>query len=344
MSEIEPLTGGLSMSSVYKIVVDGHSYVLKLDAPVATHPNIPSPDTSSPDASSPDATVPNATVPTETASIATTPTAMASTATPVLPSLSCLEIAAKAGVAPPVFYLDIPEGLLITGFVIQQPLREAFASQEGLLNELGRTIRSIHELPPFPKEQNLLHIVEELVEGARHLPPETDIFEDSFDYYDRIRTHYPWQDPDRVSGHNDLNPNNIIWDGQKTWVVDWDAAFRNDRYVDLATAAIFFVHTDTQEDLFLTAYFGNPPDAYRQSRFFIMRQVCRLVYAILMCKLAHHSKNAGDTPDPGKSSVFSPEGQLLFAKALINAALNDMRSTRFPESIERLAGISESPY
>jgi len=35
--------------------------------------------------------------------------------------------------------------------------------------------------------------------------------------------------------HLDLNPSNLIYDGHKVWLIDWDTAGRGDRWVDLAS-------------------------------------------------------------------------------------------------------------
>jgi hypothetical protein len=50
--------------------------------------------------------------------------------------------------------------------------------------------------------------------------------------------------------------------------VDWDAAFLNDRYVDLAIAANFFVSNEQQEKMLLGAYFGAGLNSYNGARFF----------------------------------------------------------------------------
>ena len=30
-------------------------------------------------------------------------------------------------------------------------------------------------------------------------------------------------DPRRAPGHNDMNPTNVLWDGSRVWLVDWDS-------------------------------------------------------------------------------------------------------------------------
>jgi thiamine kinase-like enzyme len=39
----------------------------------------------------------------------------------------------------------------------------------------------------------------------------------------------------------------LLFDGQRVWLVDWQAAFVNDRYFDLAVAANFVVTNDADE-------------------------------------------------------------------------------------------------
>jgi aminoglycoside phosphotransferase (APT) family kinase protein len=314
ITDISLLTGGLSASPVYKITINSQHYVLKLDPsgrPPGNH----------------------------------------------MSQSSCMEIAAKAGIAPPLYYLNTEDALTITGFIENKPLRAVFPSPEILMDKLANTIRSIHELPLFAKGNSLLDTVDTLISQVKEFPFPTDIiFEDILAYYDTIKSHYPWHDTDTVSSHNDLNPNNIICDGEKIWIVDWDAAYRNDRYVDLAITANFFVHSEMQEKQFLEAYFGSTLNDYKRARFFIMRQICRLVYAILMFRLAgianplpvidEHElstaslKTIGEQLGSGKLSLSSGKGQLLYGKAMLNEALNNVRSPRFVSSIGMLSETS----
>jgi thiamine kinase-like enzyme len=42
-----------------------------------------------------------------------------------------------------------------------------------------------------------------------------------------------------VFSHKDLNPMNLLWDGQRVWLLDWDSAGPAHPYMDLATLANF---------------------------------------------------------------------------------------------------------
>ncbi|QEM11013.1 phosphotransferase [Mucilaginibacter rubeus] len=307
VAEIILLAGGLSASSVFKIVVNNQSYILKVDS---------------------------------------------SSGIVKTPSISCMEVAAEAGIAPRVYYLNKAAGVTITGFIKNIPLQAVYKSPEVLLPEISKTIKRMHELPALPTENSLLDTIDGLIAQFKTSGMLTGVaFDECFAYYDEIRKYYPWNDADKVFSHNDLNPNNMVFDGEKIWIIDWDAAFTNDRYVDLAITANFYVANDEHENVFLESYFGNGLTNYHKARFFLMRQICRLVYAMLMFKLAYMS-NSGTAHDPdmegislknvkenlgtGEISLASYEGQLLFGKALINEALNSMRSPRFVASIAQM--------
>jgi aminoglycoside phosphotransferase (APT) family kinase protein len=268
--------------------------------------------------------------------------------------LTCMEIAANAGIAPKVHYLNMADGISITAFIKSVPLPTVFTAVESRLQVLAQTIKAIHQLPLFIKESSLLGTVDRLINQfkASHMLTGL-VFDECFGYYDVVKKHYPWHDTDKVSSHNDLNPNNMVCDGEKIWIIDWDAAFKNDRYVDLAITANFYIANDEHEELFLHSYFGDNLNDYNRARFFLMRQVCRMVYAMLMFKLANTLNPMGMGHDPnmlginlddvkqqlgaGKVNLAGYEGQLLFGKALFNEALASMQSPRFSLSIQQIS-------
>ena len=84
-----------------------------------------------------------------------------------------------------------------------------------------------------------------------------------------------------VSSHNDLfKPDNILFDRQSVWFVDWEAAFLNDRYADLAVVANLIVTNDEDELAYLREYFGTEPDGYQRARFHLMRQIAHVFYTM----------------------------------------------------------------
>jgi aminoglycoside phosphotransferase (APT) family kinase protein len=47
------------------------------------------------------------------------------------------------------------------------------------------------------------------------------------------------RDPRRVMSHNDLNPGNVLWDGERAWLVDWEVVGLTHPFYDLAALALF---------------------------------------------------------------------------------------------------------
>ena len=307
VDDIVYLTGGLSSALVYKIVVGGRPYVLRLIMQV--------------DAMS----------------------------DPVR-QYACMNIAADAGIAPPVRYADAEQALAITDYVETTSFSGHFAAREDLLRELVRTIKALHATPLFPPLVGFLDGVDIFIQQykALDLLPEATTTE-HFARYAEIQRAYPRHDPDLVSSHNDLHPNNMLFDGKKLWLIDWEAAFRNDRYVDLAIASRSYVANKDQETFFLKAYFGETLDDYKRARFFLMQQVVHMYYAMIMLKFAGATRPAGvavdtgmDTPrlrdfhrqvGSGEVSLATYEGKLLYGKVLLNEALRNMKTPAFREAV-----------
>src|SRR5262249_54548933 len=114
---------------------------------------------------------------------------------------------------------------------------------------------------------------------AANLVPKEESNE-AFARYEQAAAVYPIDEPDFVSSHNDLKPENILFDGARAWLVDWEAAFLNDRYSDLAFFSNFVVTNDTEERVYLQQYFGQPPGEYQLARFFVTRQIFHLFHAM----------------------------------------------------------------
>lgn len=62
-----------------------------------------------------------------------------------------------------------------------------------------------------------------------------------------------------IVGHNDLLPANILDDGQRLWLIDYEYAGFSTALFDLAGAASNAGMTDAQSDILLHSYFGTTP-------------------------------------------------------------------------------------
>jgi len=201
---------------------------------------------------------------------------------------SCMRAAADAGLAPRVWYTNVEDRVAITDFVETAPL-----PVEDALVRLPAVLRRLHALPAFPGIPNAFNtsclfllnpdpaldgFLEKFRAAGVFPKPEID---ELYARHRELAAVYPHHEPDMVSSHNDLfKPDNILFDGSRVLLVDWECAFRNDRYADLAVVAHQVVASDAEEQIYLQEYFGAPPDAYQSARFFLMRQVSHIFYAM----------------------------------------------------------------
>lgn len=260
---------------------------------------------------------------------------------------ACMRIAAQAGLTPRVHYACADDGVAITDFVVQRPPpRDPVAARAELIPQLAQAIRALHDAPAFPPLIDYLDGLDGLVGQALG----SNLLSERLS--DVVRTDYAALSgvyrrlaPDLVSSHNDLNPGNILHDGQRPWFVDWDAAFLADRYVDLAAVANVYAREPAEEDLLLKTYFGAPPTPARQARLFLARQISHLFHAMIFVSGAAAERPGVRLPDPprdgrslaqlhaalgaGEPVLSTWEGRVTYGLAHLSEALGAIRGPRF---------------
>lgn len=266
---------------------------------------------------------------------------------------TCMKAAAEAGLAPHVWYTSIEDRIAITDFVEAAP----FPVTDALVR-IPAALRTLHALPPFPGVLNHLNTscmflinkgtaVDGFIQRfqAANILPQGES-EELLARYAQLAAVYPRHDPDMVSSHNDLfKPDNILFDGHRVWLVDWEAAFLNDRYADLAVVANLVVTNDAEERVYLQEYFGQPPDQYQLARFFLMQQVAHIFYAMVFLLLGSSgrqlnlSENAPDFRDfhrriwAGEVNLADNQMKTVYGWVHREQLLQNMRQARFYEAV-----------
>ena len=266
---------------------------------------------------------------------------------------TCMKAAAEAGLAPHVWYTSIEDRIAITDFVEAAP----FPVTDALVR-IPAALRTLHALPPFPGVLNHLNTscmflinkgtaVDGFIQRfqAANILPEGES-EELLARYAQLAAVYPRHDQDMVSSHNDLfKPDNILFDGHRVWLVDWKAAFLNNRYADLAVVANLVVTNDAEERAYLQEYFGQPPDQYQLARFFLMQQVAHIFYAMVFLLLGSSgrqlnlSENAPDFRDfhrriwAGEVNLADNQMKTVYGWVHREQLLQNMRQARFYEAV-----------
>lgn len=262
---------------------------------------------------------------------------------------ACMKAGEDAGLAPRVWYTSVEDRVSITDFVSMKPFPRATA-----LIEMPKTIRGLHALPAFPRAVNYLDAMSGLVERckAANLLPESEVG-DAFDLFAQVRDAYPRTEADLVSSHNDLKPENTLFDGERVWLVDWEAGFLNDRYLDLAVVGNFLVTNEEEEKTFLREYFRAEPTEYQIARFYLMRQFLHISYvaAFLMLRAEvkpvdadAHVRGYREFHDgvwDGKISLAGDDARAEYARVHLKQALVEMHAPRFAESLWVIGNVHE---
>ena len=262
-----------------------------------------------------------------------------------------MRAAAEAGVAPRVWYTSIEDNISIEDFVEAEPLPVSEA-----LIRLPALLRTLHALPPFgraPFNTSCTFLLDRgpALDGylqkfqAANILPKAEC-EEFFARYAELAAVYPHDDLEMVSSHNDLfKPDNILFDGQRVWLVDWEAAFLNDRYADLAVVANQVVTNDEEEMVYLQEYFGAAPDQYQLARFHLMQQLAHLFYTLAFLFLGSLGKPidwSGTVPEfsdyhrrmwAGEIDLADNDVKIVYGRVHWERLLQNVRQARYNKAL-----------
>ena len=169
----------------------------------------------------------------------------------------CHRAAQSLGVAPPLVYGE--NGVLVSRFVPGRTLNAASAREPGVAPRLAQVLRQLHEgwdgligellfFCPFQASRTYVATsrrlgaalpgdIDEMLETARRLS----------------RTIAPFTP---TLCHNDLLPANILDDGDRIWIVDWEYAGMGNPLFDLAGISANCGYSEEQEIALLESYRG----------------------------------------------------------------------------------------
>jgi predicted Ser/Thr protein kinase len=236
---------------------------------------------------------------------------------------ACMKIAADVGVAPRLYFTDSDTGVAIMDFVQQRPLSDYPNGPVALARDLGALAARLQEAALFPAVSDYPVFVGRMLEFVRGsslfakglLDPHTASLQ-------RIRDAYSWDNSALVSSHNDPNARNVLFDGKRLWLVDWETAFRNDPLADVAILLNEFGHTPEVSEAMLQGWLGRAPEAPLRARLHLMRQLTRLYYAGLI--LTGFAARATDTADQSLAALTPAELQCAVAEGRLGMASPQM--------------------
>jgi aminoglycoside phosphotransferase (APT) family kinase protein len=244
--------------------------------------------------------------------------------------LHVLRQAAERGVAPPILHVDEAARAVVSRRVAGVPLPAALGdpAQRGpAIASIVAQLRTLHEL-----------------DGTGLAPRDPLAFARAQLASQRTRPGFPaWageldaifaaagealaHDPRRVVSHNDVNPGNVLWDGTRAWLVDWEVCGLTHPFYDLAVLAVFLSFDDTTAHGLLAMQEQRPIDEVERATFATLRRLaallCGLTFLSLLPDLATLPAAAPTLAEfyaqlrAGTLDLQAPSGQAAFALALL---------------------------
>ena len=247
-------------------------------------------------------------------------------------------LTSDAGIAPALEWVDESRGVTLSqriggrGFV---PALGDASERMRALGSLARTIARLHALPTdglvVADPIAFARATWRVQSGRRGFPAWAA---PAFAHVERAEQLIAG-DPRLVPSHNDLNPANVLWDGERVWLVDWEQSGLTHPYYDMAALTTFLIVGDDVALQLVTTQEGIPLTAEQSELVLGLRRLAMVFYGTIFFSLAGKLDETVpavlvDVPSMaevyarigrGALSMRTREGQGLFGAAMLRQVL-----------------------
>ena len=198
---------------------------------------------------------------------------------------TAMKAAAEQKIAPAVHFADPKLGVLLMDFVIDQSIYAFNLEDPQRFTELAQFIYKMHQLPTLPADQSIAEKLDGLFTLCIPEVQSNVLVQQCMALNDELAWLFAVED-DKRPCHCDINPTNILYDGNQLWLIDWASASQQSFYFDLACTCSFLFYRDEQtSDEFLQAYLQRTPTTDEADKFYRMRQFVRVYYGLIFVYL-----------------------------------------------------------
>jgi len=245
--------------------------------------------------------------------------------------LAIQRAAAAAGVAPSIVHVDEAHKGIVSELVVDRgfapfyfdPNRRAMA-----IEAIGGLLRRVHALPPPPdaKVADARKMLASMQPDLASVPAFVG------EAIARALATDPPADRAPALCHNDVNPSNLVFDGARLFLLDWDTASVNDPLYDLATVAMF-LRMDEPTCLRLISAHDGAPVTVVPPRFIAYRRLVAAMCGAIFLRMSG-AASGPETAETvlgladfyaqlraGAVSPATPDGMRMFGFALIKESL-----------------------
>jgi thiamine kinase-like enzyme len=167
--------------------------------------------------------------------------------------------AAKSGASPNVVEYAPDDDMLVVEFIEGDTLTDDDVREPEMLRRIASAVRTLHAGPRFVRDFDMFDVQRSYLATVRNrgfrLP---DGYLDFMPQVDRIRAALAVKPLDTVPCNNDLLPANLMDDGERIWIIDFEYSGNNDPCFELGNLwSESNLSLDLLEEL-VASYFGSP--------------------------------------------------------------------------------------
>lgn len=208
-------------------------------------------------------------------------------------SYQIIETVSKQGISPFVYFANPDHGIILMDYIESKPRPEA--TPESIQN-IAELIRKLHHNNAFSKWKSVIEILYETYSAVPDQYRKSNLIDKSMSEIKKIQQ-ILFDEADVRACHCDLNPVNLLYDGNNYFLVDWQAASPQSFYFDLAYSATwFYFYSENISTSYLNAYLEREANKEEKAKYYLMRVFANIYLGIGFISLSGAFRNEVQFP------------------------------------------------
>lgn len=197
--------------------------------------------------------------------------------------IHAMKIGSDLGLAPKLLYEDARDGVILMAYLDKETPAPWLNLTDAYINRVAKRMRHLHDGPAFKPYGSIFDSIREV--SATLKGDRLDLIQRALALNTKLEEELQEKLLSKPC-HNDLHPDNTIDVGDQIYFIDWEEAGPGDPFRDLATYALYAAMTPAQERTFLKAYLDHEPSAQDIQKYYKVKQLTLIYYALVMIMLA----------------------------------------------------------
>ncbi|WP_165073067.1 choline/ethanolamine kinase family protein [Paludisphaera rhizosphaerae] len=180
--------------------------------------------------------------------------------------------AAEAGVCPRVVHHFDDVNVMVLEFIPSETMTSESMRRPGMPTRLAQVLKKLHAGPRFLHDFDMFALTRRYLRITQELAiPIPDDYIGYLPEVDRIEAAFARRPVPTVPCHNDLLAGNILDDGRRLWLIDFEYSGNNDPTFELGNTCQELEYDEPRVEEMCAAYFGDAyPDKLARMRLNIL--------------------------------------------------------------------------